>query len=308
MKGEIIMKKKLFALGMVVSLIFGCFSGCGKEEKATSVKEEISVNTENENNEEVSETLQNLREKGTITIAGSGTAPFGFRDTETDEIKGIDLEISMAIAKKLGIENVNYVITSFDNLISELQAGNCDVISSAMYITEERQKVISFSNVYYQEGEGILYPEENGYKSLEDMKGAICAIEQGSGYINVAEKYVEDGIFERIDMYSSIDEVVLAVNSGKADVAMADNVALAYIGSQEANKDAKLVLLDPYEMQYAGNIGAGFSKNDSVFIEEWNTALDELKEDGTVMEIMKKYGLTDAFYVDQGEDKTINPE
>lgn len=303
------MKKKVLALGMSLILAIGCLTGCGGAKDAGSSTDNSNTTSEASSGEEgeVSATLQKLREEGTIRIAGSGTAPFGFEDTETGELKGIDLEISIAIAKKLGIEKVDYVVATFDNLIAALQAGKCDVISSAMYITEARQEVISFSDIYYKEGEGILFMGEKGYKSLEDTKGAVCAIEAGSGYADVAQKYVDEGIFKRLDTYPSIDETVLALKSNKAEVAMADNVALAYIGSQKENKDANLTLLDPYEMQYAGNIGAGFMKDDPAFIEEWNTALNELKEDGTVLEIMKKYGLDETFYVEPGEDETVNP-
>lgn len=288
------------------------FAGCGGNTEKTSKSEPISETTTEDatvdTDTEVSETLQKLRKKGYITIAGSGTAPFGFIDAETNELKGIDLEISMAVAKKLGIKDVKYVTASFDSLIPELQGGKCDVISSAMYITEERQEIINFSNVYYTEGEGILCYEDDGYESLEDMKGAVCAIQQGSGYIKVAEQYVEEGIFSRIDTYPSIDETVLALRSKKADVAMADNVALAYMNSHEENQKLGTVLFSPYEMQYAGKIGAGFLKDDPAFVAEWNTALTELKEDGTVLEIMKKYGLDESFYVEVGEDVIVNPE
>lgn len=299
------MKKRMLALGMSIVLMLGCFTGCGNSSGGSS---ENSGSLETSNTENgVSSTLKKLQEKGTITIAGSGTAPFGFEDTNTGELRGVDLEISIAVAKKLGIKKVKYVVTTFDNLIAALQAGKCDVISSAMYITEERKKVISFSDIYYREGEGILFPEEEGYKSLEDLKGTVCAIEQGSGYADVAQQYVEDGIFKRIDTYPSIDETVLALKSSKANVAMADNVALAYISSQPGNKDANLTLLEPYEMKYAGDIGAGFMKNDPAFVEEWNGALKELKEDGTVMEIMKSYGLDETFFAEPGSDETVNP-
>lgn len=299
------MRKKMLALGMSLVLTLGCFTGCGNSSGGGSDNTGNVGTSDTES--EVSSTLKELRKKGTITIAGSGTAPFGFEDTNTGELRGVDLEISIAVAKKLGIKKVNYVVTTFDNLIAALQAGKCDVISSAMYITEERQKVINFSDIYYREGEGILFPEEEGYKSLEDMKGAVCAIEQGSGYADVAQQYVEDGIFKRLDTYPSIDETVLALKSSKANVAMADNVALAYISSQEGNKDADLTLLEPYEMKYAGDIGAGFMKDDPAFVEEWNEALKELKEDGTVMKIMKSYGLDETFYAEPGDDETVNP-
>lgn len=300
------MKKRILALTMVMAVGFVCLTGCQKNQGESADNEKETAASDNKSGE--SDTLKALKEKGTITIAGSGTAPFGFIDSDTNEVKGIDMEISTAVANKLGIDNVDYVVSTFDNLITELQSGKCDVISSAMYITEERQKVISFSNIYYKEGEGILFAEDKGYKSLDDMKGAVCAIEQGSGYSKVAEQYLADGIFSSINTCSSIDETVLALKTGKADVAMADNVALAYINSQEANKDAGLELLEPYEMQYAGDIGAGFKKDDPAFIKEWNEALDELKDDGTVLEIMEKYGLDESFYAKPGDDEVVNPE
>lgn len=305
--------KKLLVLILSVSLMVACLSGCNSSSKTEDTAETTdasntteTVATETAPTEgEVSETLQKLREKDTIVIAGSGTAPFGFIDTETNEMKGIDLEISIAIANKLGISNVEYKQATFDNLISELESGKCDVVSSAMYIKEERQKKVDFSNVYYKEGEGILYKESSGYTCLEDMKGAVCAIEQGSGYANVAEQYKKDGILKDIAVCPSIDETVLSLKSNKADVAMADNVALAYINSKDENSG--MVLLENYEMQYAGNIGAAFPKGERDFIEEWNKALTELKEDGTIMKIMEKYGLDENFFVEVGEDVTVNP-
>lgn len=302
--------KKFLVLILSVSLMVVCMSGCNSSSKTEDTTEttDTSGTAETETapaEDKVSETLQKLREKGTIVIAGSGTAPFGFIDTETNEMKGIDLEISIAIANKLGISNVEYKQATFDNLISELESGKCDVVSSAMYIKEERQKKVDFSNIYYKEGEGLLYKESSGYTCLEDMKGAVCAIEQGSGYSNVAEQYKTDGIFKDIAVCPSIDETVLSLKSNKADVAMADNVALAYINSKE--KNSGMVLLENYEMQYAGNIGAAFPKGERDFIEEWNKALTELKEDGTVMKIMEEYGLDENFFVKAGEDVTVNP-
>ncbi|MGN0482626.1 MAG: hypothetical protein ACI4HI_03645 [Lachnospiraceae bacterium] len=85
------MKKKIFALVMTVVFLIGCLSGCGEKtnestETASTDKKEESTETASE---DVSETLQRLRESGTITIAGSGTALFGFKESGTNELKGI---------------------------------------------------------------------------------------------------------------------------------------------------------------------------------------------------------------------------
>ncbi|MCH3963970.1 MAG: ABC transporter substrate-binding protein [Clostridium sp.] len=252
-----------------------------------------------------SETLKKIKERGYIVVAGTGTAPFGFIDVDTKQYKGVDAEITTAIAKKLGINKVQFVQATFNSLLLELKNGNCDVVSSAMYITKERQKAALFSNVYYKEGEAILFSQDAGFKSLKDFKNATIAVQQGSGFVKVAEEYVKEGYMKNIQTYPSINDALLALSSKKVDAVMVDNVAIAYKLSQD--KSIKAKMLSPYEMKYSGMIGAALPLDDKKFASEWNKALDELKEDGTVMKILKKYGLTEEYFVGVKEGQTVNP-
>lgn len=96
----------------------------------------------------------------------------------------------------------------------------------------------------------------------------------------------------------------MAVESGKADAFVGDSVALVY--HIEQMKKTTLAILDDYKSQYGGNVGAAFRNDDPDFVDEWNTALDELKDDGTVMKILKKYGLNESYFVNAKDGKTIN--
>lgn len=295
------MRKRMIAAVVTITMMFGLLVGCGNSaEKNGENDESASV----EKNAGESETLTRLKKAGKIVIGGTGSAPFGFIDESSGEYKGINWEISMAVAKKLGIDDVEFSIISFDSLIESLKTGKVDMVSAAMYINDDRKEIVDFSNAYYKEGEGILFDESKNYKSLEDLKGTVCAVQSGSSLVEVAEKYCEDGIFERLDTYQSLDEMVLAVSTGKADCCMGDNVALAYAMSSGESTGANLKLLENYEPLKAGIIGDVFAKGDEDFVIEWNKALDELKEDGTILSILEKYGLDESFML-TGDDAIV---
>ncbi len=303
------MRKKFLTMAMAVIMTAGIFTGCAgsaSTSEETSSKEAVESSVETSDSDDVSETLSKLRKNGKIVFGGTGSAPFGFVDEESGEYKGINWEISTAVANKLGIEDVEFQIISFDSLIQSLNTGKVDMVSAAMYITDERKEAVDFSNAYYKESEGILFDASKDYKSLEDMKGSVCAVQSGSSLASVAEQYLEEGIFSRLDTYQSLDEMILAVNTGKADVCLGDNVALAYAMETAADTGAELVFLDNYEPIKEGIIGDVFAKGDDAFVAEWNAALDEMKEDGSLLAILEKYGLDESFMLTGDDAKVEN--
>lgn len=304
------MRKKFLTMVIATVMTAGMFVGCSGSSSTSadtsSNVEAVETSTETSESGDVSETLSKLREKGKIVFGGTGSAPFGFIDEESGKYKGINWEISTAVANKLGIENVEFQIISFDSLIQSLNTGKVDMVSAAMYITDERKETVDFSNAYYKESEGILFDASKDYESLEDMKGSVCAVQSGSSLASVAEQYLEDGIFSRLDTYQSLDEMILAVNTGKADCCLGDNVALAYAMETAADTGAELVFLENYEPIKEGIIGDVFVKGDDAFVAEWNAALDEMKEDGSLLSILEKYGLNESFMLTGDDAKVEN--
>lgn len=282
--------KKLFGIVMMIVMVTGVLTGCSSD------------NRSGENGK--SKTLTKILEKGEITVLVTGSVPFGYKDEKTGQLAGIDGEVAAAVAKKLGIDKVKVKKVTFDSLLMELKNGNGDVTAACMYITDERKKAINFSDAYYKEGEGILYNAKQDVKSLEDLKGKKIAAQQGSAFLELAKQYKEEGKIGSLDIYDSLPDIYLAVKTGKADACIGDSAALAYNAKQDGNKTVKM--LTSYKAQSSGMIGTAFAKSDDQFVEEWNQALNELKEDGTIMEILEKYGLNETYFVGVDEGKTKN--
>ena len=95
-----------------------------------------------------------------------------------------------------------------------------------------------------------------------------------------------------------------AVNTGKVDAVVTDGILPAYAIEQDSN--LKLRLLTPYEAEAVGRIGAAIRFEDKDFLEEVNGALNSMKEDGTLMDILASYGLNEDYFIGVEEGKTEN--
>ena len=114
-------------------------------------------------------------------------APFEF--VENGKPAGFDMELITAIMKSQGAE-VQLNNIPFDGLIPALQAGTIDIAMSGMTITEERQKRISFSEPYYDNGLVVMIraADKDTYKSVDDLKGkTLCAQIGTTGAITVGK-------------------------------------------------------------------------------------------------------------------------
>ena len=95
-----------------------------------------------------------------------------------------------------------------------------------------------------------------------------------------------------------------AVNMGKVDAVVTDGIVAGYTLSQDSS--LKLKLLSPYEAEASGQIGAAVRFSDEDFLKEVNTALNAMKEDGTLLKILKNYGLSEDYFVSVADGATQN--
>lgn len=106
-------------------------------------------------------TLAAAREAGKIRIGYANEAPYAFMDTKSGKVTGESVEIARVVLQRLGIKEVEGVLTEFGSLIPGLQAKRFDVIAAGMYITPERCKQVAFSNPTYGVGEAFLVKKGN---------------------------------------------------------------------------------------------------------------------------------------------------
>src|SRR5690606_2513145 len=122
--------------------------------------------------------------------------PFTYLDSQTNTIQGIMVDLINAIGKDLGFEpKINAL--SFSTLISSLQTKRIDIISAAMVKTEERAKIVSFSDPLLAYGEGLVVQDSNTkqYTGFADMKGMTVGIQLGTAYVEPARA---SGMFKEI--------------------------------------------------------------------------------------------------------------
>lgn len=301
--------KKLMAMVLMGTMMATLFTGCGSaQETATSTTAGSTVTestgTMEESTDGESALLKEIKERGYINIATSNDAPFCYYDVDTNELKGLDVDILKEICNRLGIPEVRAQVTDFSNMLLELNNKNVDMVADAMYIKDERLEVALFTDVWYTESEAVTVKEDSPITSKEDLKDAVMGAQTGAAMYEMAQKWKDEGKIKDLIGYENQATLMTAVNTGKVDAVVTDGILSAYAIEQDSN--LKLRLLTPYEAEAVGRIGAAIRFEDKDFLEEVNGALNSMKEDGTLMDILASYGLNEDYFIGVEEGKTEN--
>lgn len=291
-------RKRGMAYFLMSVMVLSMVTGCGLK-KADSSKSENSASVSGE-----SEMLTKIKEKGYILIGSSNDAPFSYTDVETGELKGVDIEILKEVCNRLGIKDIQMKVIDFSNLLVELNNKNIDMVADAMYVKDERLQVAAFTDKWYQEGEAVVIPQDSQIKSKEDLKGKKVGAQPGTTFYETAQKWLEEGRIGSLEAYDNQATLMTAVNTGKVEAVVTDGIVAGYTLSSDSSLDLKL--LSPYEAEASGQIGAALRFEDKEFLDEVNKCLNEMKEDGTLLNILKDYGLTEDYFVGVEEGKTSN--
>lgn len=291
------MKKRILSALLAVTLVASLLVGCGAKGDQASGAAPASTSGE-------SARLTEIKEKGYITIATSNDAPFCYFDVETNELKGLDVDILKEICNRLGIPEIRANVTDFSNMLLELNNGNVDMVADAMYIKDERLEVALFTDVWYTEGEAITIPTNSTFTTKESLKDAVVGAQPGTAFYETAEEWKEEGIIKDLVGYENQATLMTAVNTGKVDACVTDGIVSGYTIAQDSSLD--LMLMSPYEATAVGRIGAAVRFEDADFLAEVNAALNEMKEDGTLMKILESYGLNEDYFVGVEDGKTEN--
>ena len=142
--GKSIFVRKLLQCLLVILLFASCNSTL--ELPDTTPTENLTTSTPNE-----IFGLEQIKEKGTITIGTAITKPFEYHDSQTNELIGLDVDIAEYLANDLGV-NIQWIEIPFANLVPAIEDGKVDIAIAGMYITPERRDVVNFSTPYLQTG------------------------------------------------------------------------------------------------------------------------------------------------------------
>ena len=225
--------------------------------------------------------LEAIQSNGKLVIALEGAwQPWSFHD-ESDTLVGYDVEVSRAIAEKLGVEP-EYVESDWDSLFAGLDAGRYDLVCNGVEVTEERAKTYNFTTPYGYIHTALAVRKDNeDIKSFEDLAGKTTANSLASTYMELAESY--GATVQGID---TLEETIQLLPAGRIDATLNANVSFYDYLNVHPDADFKLVA----QTEDASHVAIPIVKSeDSSFLDALNSAIDELRADGTLKELGEKY-------------------
>jgi polar amino acid transport system substrate-binding protein len=199
--------------------------------------------------------------------------PYNFIN-DKGEVDGFERELGDELCKRAEL-TCEWVTNDWDSIIPNLQSGNYDTIIAGMSITDEREKVIDFTDNY-------VPPAASAYMALSadaNLKGNIAA---QTGTIQAG--YVAESGATLLE-YATADETVAAVRNGEADAVFADKDYLAPVA---ADSNGELVMVGD-EPQLGGGVGMGLRESDTELKAKFNTAIQAMKADGSLNTMIKKW-------------------
>jgi len=226
--------------------------------------------------------LAAIRTNGKLVVALEGAwQPWSYHD-ESDTLVGYDVEVSRAIAEKLGVEP-EYVESDWDSLFAGLDAGRFDIVCNGVEVTDERAKTYDFTTPYGYIHTALAVRKDNeDIKSFEDLKGKTTANSLASTYMELAESY--GATVQGID---TLEETIQLLTAGRIDATLNADVSFYDYLNVHPDADFKLVA----QTEDASHVAIPVRKGDdsASLLEAINTAIDELRADGTLKALGEKY-------------------
>ena len=263
--------KKIIATAVLGIMTMG-LAGCGSSNDKNSASK--------------TDLLEKIQKNGKLVVGMSADyAPYEFHyidENGKDVIGGFDVDIANEIANKIGVDLVIQEM-DFDALVSALPAGKVDLVISGMNPTEERAKVVDFSEVYYNSKHGILVRAEDAdkYQTFADLEGAKVGVQLGSTQEKIANTEIPNVNLQQL---SNINNLILELKAGKVDAIVMEKP----VAEMAVKSNPELAVGKPiYEEQTGGN-AVGIAKNNPQLLAKVNEVITELNESGKMDEYIEK--------------------
>lgn len=243
------------------------------------------------------DTLERAREQGYIRVGFANEAPYGFA-TPAGELTGESPEVAKEILSRMGIDEVDGVLTEFGSLIPGLQAGRFDIIAAGMFITPERCEQVAFSEPSYGIGQALLVAEGNpenitDYGSIAESGDLTLAVMAGAveaGYAETAG-VPEDQLVVLPDQAS----LVSAVRAGRADAAALTALSIQRMAENNEGVESTEPFAEVAGESVMGHGGFAVRKEDEALLEEFNSHLTDFIGTEEHIELVSQFGFGEGY-------------
>jgi ABC-type amino acid transport substrate-binding protein len=226
--------------------------------------------------------LDDARSRGKLLVGvKTDFPPFGSLDAE-GKPQGFDIDVARYLARALFEEEgrLEPVPVTSGSRIPFLYSEWIDMIVATMTVTEDRRRVLDFSDPYFASASLLLVPAGSGVRGIEDLAGKTVAFLEGS----VQEKDLEQVApgAKRV-AFRSTDEAVAALRGKKVDALCQDDMLVLALarGSRDLKAAGKPILPRPYAI--------AVRKGDEQMLRWINDKLSAMRRDGTYDRLREKY-------------------
>ena len=221
---------------------------------------------------------------GKITVCTDAPyPPFEFQDDTTKEWTGFDMDLVREMGAGIGSGlELAVTVQPFDGIWLAPKAKTCDMVASAMTITDERKANALFTDGYFDADQSLLVrtADKDTFTTLDSLKGKTIAVQTGT----TGEKYAQDNAKD--STLKSFDEpaaMFLALEGKQVDAILQD----LPVNAERALKDDKTTLTATFKTgeQY----GFAVAQDNTALADVLNARIAELKSNGKYDEIYGKY-------------------
>jgi len=268
-------KTSLISLVLTLSLTL-CVSGCGVSSRTVAGVSQTP-------------TIDRIQQRETVLIGTTGDyRPLSYKEPETGEYWGFDLDVAAAIARKMDV-TITYVPTSWPTLSADVQNPELfDFAIGGISVTEERIATMDMSEGYLRNGKTILCRKEDAarFTCVEDLNHPEVRVMVNPGGLN--EKFARENLPQcTLKVFDRNEEIPSQVAEGKADVMITEVPEAPWYVRNDSRLAAPL-LDKPFT---SGEIGILMRKGQEDLLEFINATLREMKADGSLKALHQKYGL-----------------
>jgi ABC-type amino acid transport substrate-binding protein len=197
--------------------------------------------------------------------------------------KGVDVDIVNEIAKKLNLK-AQFVKTPYDTIFRNLAQHKFDMVASASTITPEREKEVDFSDPYFPADQSLMVKKGSDVKTVADLDGKVVGAQLATTGADYAKKKTKA---KSVRTYELIDDAFNALGNGQVEAVINDCPVSKY--AERAHTDLTVVRAIPTNEHY----GFAFPNGSNALRTAVNKALAELKNDGSLTEIPRRWLGTD---------------
>ena len=231
-------------------------------------------------------------------VAAEPYPPFTTQDASGKWV-GFEIDLMDAVCAAEHLK-CHIFATAYDGIFAALNAHKVDVIWTSVGITDDRKKVVDFTDKYYDTPAAVIAPRSAPLKlaigDFAALRGKVVGVQTSTVYANFLQKYLPGEV--TMKTYDTQDNANADLAAGRLDAIVADSVALQDFLNSSQGKDLAVMVTIPsaYDRSVFGyGVAGGVRKDDTKLRETLNDGIRKIRADGTYDRLAKKYFAFDVY-------------